>query len=50
MAMAGSTFMNDNADKIQIMCQQNEEKEARIKELEERLKQVRIDERILQSF
>jgi hypothetical protein len=47
----GSTFMNANVDNIQKrLCQQNEEKEAKIKELEEKLQQVRIDERSLQSF
>lgn len=50
MAMVGSTFMNTNVDNIQRLCQQNEEKEARIRELEERLERVRIDERNLQSF
>jgi ribosomal protein L24 len=45
-----STFMNANVDNIQILCQQNKEKEARIKELEEKLQQVKIDERSLQSF
>jgi cell division septum initiation protein DivIVA len=45
-----STFMNANIDNIQILCRQNEEKESRIRELEERLQQVKIDERSLQSF
>jgi vacuolar-type H+-ATPase subunit I/STV1 len=48
--MTSSTFMNDNVDNIQRLCQQNEDKQARIRELEERLQQVRIDERTLQSF
>jgi cell division septum initiation protein DivIVA len=42
--------MNANVDNIQRLCQHNEEKEAKIKELEEKLQQVRIDERSLQSF
>jgi hypothetical protein len=32
------------------MCQQNLEKEARIRELEENLQQVKVDEGSLQSF
>jgi predicted nuclease with TOPRIM domain len=46
----GSAFMNANVDNIRRLCQQNKEKEARIIELEERLKQVRVDESNLQSF
>jgi molecular chaperone DnaK (HSP70) len=42
--------MNANVDNIRRLCQQNKEKEARIKELEEKLQQVKIDERSLQSF
>jgi cell division septum initiation protein DivIVA len=42
-----STFMDATIDNIQRLCQQNEEKEARIRELEERLQQVKIDERSL---
>jgi hypothetical protein len=49
-AKAGSAFMNANIDNIQRLCRQNEEKESRIRELEERLQQVKIDERSLQSF
>jgi small-conductance mechanosensitive channel len=45
-----STFMNTNADNIQRLCKHNEEKEAMIIEIEEKLQQVRIDERSLQSF
>jgi hypothetical protein len=36
--------MNANEDNIQRLCQQNKEKEERIRELEERLQQVKIDE------
>jgi hypothetical protein len=46
----GFSFMNANLDNIHTLCQQNVEKEARIREMEERLQQVRIDERNLQSF
>jgi hypothetical protein len=42
--------MNANVDNIQRLCQQNEEKELGIKELEEKLQQVRIEEISLQSF
>jgi len=42
--------MNSNVDNIQRLFQQNKEKEEMIKELEEKLQQVNIDERILQSF
>jgi len=48
--MTTSQFMNDNVENTQRLCQQNEEKEARIKELEGRLQEIKIDERILQSF
>jgi hypothetical protein len=37
-------------DNVQNLCQQNMEKEARIRELEEQLQQVNIDEGSLQSF
>jgi cell division septum initiation protein DivIVA len=43
-------FMDATIDNIQRLCQQNEEKEVRIKELEERLQQVNIDERSLLNF
>jgi hypothetical protein len=42
--------MDATIDNIQRLCQQNEEKEARIRELEERLQQVNIDERSLLNF
>jgi cell division septum initiation protein DivIVA len=42
--------MDATMDNIQRLCQQNEEKEMRIKELEERLQQVNIDERSLLNF
>jgi predicted nuclease with TOPRIM domain len=47
---AGSTFMDETIDNIQRLCQQNEEKEVRIRELEERLQQVKIDERSILNF
>jgi cell division septum initiation protein DivIVA len=46
----GFSFMDATVDNIQRLCQQNEEKEMRIKELEERLQQVNIDERSLLNF
>jgi predicted nuclease with TOPRIM domain len=46
----GFSFMDATVDNIQRLCQQNEEKEMRIKELEERLQQVKIDERSLLNF
>jgi hypothetical protein len=46
----GFAFMDATVDNIQRLCQQNEEKEMKIKELEEKLQQVRIDERSLLSF
>jgi cell division septum initiation protein DivIVA len=42
--------MDATIDNIQRLCQQNKEKEVRIKELEERLQQVNIDERSLLNF
>jgi hypothetical protein len=42
--------MNANVDNIQRLFQQNEEKETNIKDLEEKLQQVMINERNLQSF
>jgi hypothetical protein len=46
----GFSFMDATIDNIQRLCQQNEEKEVRIRELEERLQQVKIDERSLLNF
>jgi small-conductance mechanosensitive channel len=46
----GFAFMDATVDNIQRLCQQNEEKEMRIKELEEKLQQVKIDERSLLNF
>jgi hypothetical protein len=46
----GFAFMDATVDNMQRLCQQNEEKELKIKELEEKLQQVRIDERSLLSF
>jgi hypothetical protein len=43
-------FMDAIVDNVQRLFQQNEEKEMRIKDLEERLQQVRIDERSLLNF
>jgi hypothetical protein len=40
---AGFSFMDAIVDNIQRLCQLNEEKEMRIKELEERIQQVRIN-------
>jgi hypothetical protein len=48
--MVISMFMNTNVDNIRILFQKNKEKEARIKKLEEKLQQVKIEERSLQSF
>jgi hypothetical protein len=42
--------MDATIDNIQRLCQQNQEKEARIRELEEILQQVKIDERSLLNF
>jgi hypothetical protein len=36
-ATAGTSFMNANEYNIRRLCQQNQEKEERIRELEERL-------------
>jgi hypothetical protein len=47
---ASSAFMDANIDNIQRLCKQNEEKELRIRELEEKLQQIKVDERSLQSF
>jgi vacuolar-type H+-ATPase subunit I/STV1 len=49
-ATAGTTFMSTNEDNIRRLCQQNQEKEERIRELEERLQQVKVDESSMQSF
>jgi hypothetical protein len=49
-ARANSAFMDTTIDNIQRLCQQNEEKEARIRELKERLQQVKIYERSLLNF
>jgi hypothetical protein len=46
----GSAFMDANIDNIQRLCKQNEEKELKIRELEEKLRQMKVDERSLQSF
>jgi hypothetical protein len=40
----GTTFMSANEDNIRRLCQQNQEKEERIRELEQRLQQVKVDE------
>jgi hypothetical protein len=37
IATIGSMFMNSNVENIQRLCQQNKEKDVRIKELEEKL-------------
>jgi hypothetical protein len=39
---ADYAFMDANIDNIQRLCKQNEEKELRIRELEEKLQQVRL--------
>jgi hypothetical protein len=50
IASTGTTFTTTTKDNVQNLYHQNLEKDARIKELEEQLKQVKIDERNLQSF
>jgi hypothetical protein len=47
---SSSAFMDATIDNIQRPCQHNQEKVVRIKELEEILQQVNIDERSLLSF
>jgi hypothetical protein len=49
-ASVGTAFMNANEDNIRRLCQQNQEKEARIRELEEKLQQMKVDESSVQSF
>jgi len=49
-ATAGTTFMSANEDNIRRLCQQNQEKEEIIMELEERIQQVKVDENNMQSF
>jgi hypothetical protein len=49
-ASAGTAFMNANEDNIQRLCQQNQENEAIIKELEHKLLQMKVDESSVQSF
>jgi cell division septum initiation protein DivIVA len=46
----GFAFMDAIVDNIQRLCQHKKEKEMRIKELEERLQQVKIHERSLLNF
>jgi hypothetical protein len=46
----GFAFMDAIVYNMKSLCQQNEEKELNIKELEEKLQKVRIDERSLLSF
>ena len=47
---AGFAFMDANVDNIQRLFQKNKEKEMKIKELEEKLQQVRIYEISLLIF
>jgi len=42
--------MNTNEDKIRRLCQQNKEKDDRIRELEDKLQQVKIDEINMYNF
>jgi hypothetical protein len=44
-SVVGTAFMNANEDNIKRLCQQNQEKDVRIGELEEKLQQVKIYER-----
>jgi cell division septum initiation protein DivIVA len=46
----GFSFMDAIIDNIQRLCQQNKEKEMNIKELEEKLQQVWINERSILDF
>jgi predicted nuclease with TOPRIM domain len=46
----GYAFMDTNINNIQRLCKQNEKKELKIKELEEKLQQMKVDEGSLQSF
>lgn len=50
IASVGSNFMNATKDHIRNLCQQNLEKEAMIKELEDKLQQVKIDKHNVQRF
>jgi hypothetical protein len=47
---ADFSFMDANIVNIQRLCKQNEEKELKIRELEENLRRMKVDERSLQSF
>jgi cell division septum initiation protein DivIVA len=44
------SFMDATVDNMQRLFKHNEEKELKIKELEEKLQEVRIDERSILSF
>jgi hypothetical protein len=39
----GTAFMNNNEYNIRRLCQKNQEKDVRIRELEEKLEQVKVD-------
>jgi hypothetical protein len=49
IAFVGTTFMTTK-DNVRNLHHQNLEKDARIKELEEQLRQVKVDEGSLQRF
>jgi len=48
--ITNTTFMSASEDNIRRLCQQNQEKEERIRELEERLQQVKVDESNMKIF
>jgi hypothetical protein len=44
------SFMDETVDNMKRLCQHNMDKELKVKDLEEKLQQLRIDERSLLSF